>query len=175
MALLPTSTFPPKTGARRHGYPSSSVFSCWVFSKWPTVIFIAASTNKEMFTNMQSNAMFSRHLRWKWWLAEFRSMLLLILRLSTLKQAPIHILCSIYIYYFSFLLLVKHIHTQTNLQKLKQARFTYCATKYLIFKHILISACTLVFKRSIKIYFQIFDAKKRKNDSSRELGGRKNQ
>ena len=95
--------------------------------------------------------------------------------LPTLKQAPIHILCSIYIYYFSFLLLVKHIHTETNLQKLKQARFTYCATKYFIFKHILISACTLVFKRSIKIYFQIFDAKKRKNDSSRELLGRKNQ
>ena len=33
--------------------------------------------------------------------------------------------------------------------------------------HILTSA--KVFKLSIKIYFQIFDAKKRKNDSSREL------
>ena len=93
--------------------------------KWWFIIFITAPTNKEMFLNfaiLQSNPMFSRHLRWKWWLAEFRSMLLLILRLSTLKQAPIHILCSIdntMIYVLCYILYM-HIHKQIykNLNRL---------------------------------------------------------
>ena len=42
-----------------------------------------------------------------------------------------HTVLHIHILFLLLVLLVKHIHTQTNLQKLKQAQFTYCATKHL--------------------------------------------